>query len=184
MLHEFVIADLLARGAQIDAFGVGTALATSTDTPALGGVYKLVDVASSDAPSYRAKFSEEKTTYPGRKQVFRLPNCDGSSREDVIARESERYPEAELLLGPVMREGKRLVASPNLDQIRARARRLLSRLPEPCRRLQNLEPYPVRFSPELEALFEDLRHGLTQLAGKKGSQGHVATRALSRVDLL
>src|SRR5438309_5625247 len=92
-LDEFVIADLLARGAQIDAFGVGTALATSKDAPALGGVYKLVDVASGDAPSYRAKFSEEKITYPGRKQVFRLPNCDGSAREDVIARESERYPE-------------------------------------------------------------------------------------------
>ena len=167
-LDEFVIADLLARGAQIDAFGVGTALATSKDAPALGGVYKLVDVASGDAPSYRAKFSEEKTTYPGRKQVFRLPNCDGTSREDVIARESERYPDAELLLGPVMREGKRLVPSPNLVQIRARARRVLSRLPEPCRRLQNPEPYPVRFSHELEDLFEDLRHGLTQLAGKKG----------------
>ena len=168
-LDEFVIADLLARGAQIDAFGVGTALATSKDAPALGGVYKLVDVASGDAPSYRAKFSEEKITYPGRKQVFRLPNCDGSSREDVIACESERYPEAELLLSPVMREGKRLVPSPNLVQIRDRARRELSRLPETCRRLQNPEPYPVRFSRELEALLEDLRHGLTQLAGRKGT---------------
>ena len=168
-LDEFVIADLLARGAQIDAFGVGTALATSKDAPALGGVYKLVDVASGDVPSYRAKFSEEKITYPGRKQVFRLPNCDGSSREDVIARESERYPEAELLLGPVMREGKRLVPSPNVIQIRDRARRELSRLPEPCRRLQNPGPYPVRFSRQLEALLEDLRHGLTQLAGKKST---------------
>ena len=168
-LDEFVIADLLARGAQIDAFGVGTALATSKDAPALGGVYKLVDVASGDVPSYRAKFSEEKITYPGRKQVFRLPNCDGSSREDVIARESERYPEAELLLGPVMREGKRLVPSPNVIQIRDRARCELSRLPEPCRRLQNPGPYPVRFSRQLEALLEDLRHGLTQLAGKKST---------------
>lgn len=112
-------------------------------------MYKLVDVASGDAPSYRAKFSEEKTTYRGRKQVFRLTNSDGSFREDVIARESERYPEAELLLSPVMREGKRLVPSPNLVQTRARARRELSRLPEPCRRLQNPEPYPVRFSREL-----------------------------------
>ncbi len=168
-LDEFVIADLLARGAQIDAFGVGTALATSKDAPALGGVYKLVDVASGDVPSYRAKFSEEKITYPGRKQVFRLPNCDGSSREDVIARESERYPEAELLLGPVMREGKRLVPSPNVIQIRDRARCELSRLPEPCRRLQNPGPYPVRFSRQLEALLEGLRHGLTQLAGKKST---------------
>ena len=98
-----------------------------------------------------------------------MPNSDGSFREDVIGREFERYPEAELLLSPVMREGKRLVPSPNLVQIRDRARRELSRLPETCRRLQNPEPYPVRFSRELEALLEDLRLGLTQLAGKKGA---------------
>jgi nicotinate phosphoribosyltransferase len=131
-LDEFVIADLLARGAQIDAFGIGSALATSKDAPALGGVYKLVDVESGDAPSYRAKFSEEKITYPGRKQVFRLPNSDGSSRGDVIARESERYPEAELLLSPVMREGKRLVPSPKLVQIRDRVRRELPACPSPA----------------------------------------------------
>ncbi|PYX85146.1 MAG: nicotinate phosphoribosyltransferase, partial [Acidobacteria bacterium] len=39
-LDEFVIADLLARGAQVDSFGVGTSLATSKDAPALSGVYK------------------------------------------------------------------------------------------------------------------------------------------------
>ena len=72
LLDEFVIADLLTRGVQIDTFGVGTALTTSKDAPALGGVYKLVDVASVTALSGRAKFSEEKITYPGRKQVLRL----------------------------------------------------------------------------------------------------------------
>jgi nicotinate phosphoribosyltransferase len=166
-LDEFVIADLLTRGAQIDTFGVGTALATSKDAPALGGVYKLVDVASVNALSGRAKFSEEKITYPGRKQVFRLSHSDGSSRGDVIAREAERYPQAQLLLSRVMREGKRLTPSPNLEQIRDRARHELSCLPEPCRRLQNPEPYPVRFSRELEVLLEDLRHDLTLPAGKK-----------------
>jgi nicotinate phosphoribosyltransferase len=97
-----------------------------------------------------------------------MPHSDGSSRGDVIARETERYPEAQLLLSRVMREGKRLTPSPNLEQIRDRTRYELSRLPEPCRRL-NPEPYPVHFSRELEALLEDLRHGLTQRAGKKGA---------------
>ena len=59
-LDEFAIAELLAGGAAIDAFGVGTALATSQDAPSLNGVYKLVDVASGGATSYRAKFSEKK----------------------------------------------------------------------------------------------------------------------------
>ena len=62
-----------------------------------------------------------------------------------------------------------LTPSPNLEQIRDHARHELSRLPELCRRLQNPEPYPVHFSRELEALLEDLRHGLIQPAGKKGA---------------
>ena len=43
-LDEHRIAQLLADGAPIDAFGVGTALSTSSDAPALGGVYKLVEI--------------------------------------------------------------------------------------------------------------------------------------------
>lgn len=90
-LDEFVLADLLARGAQIDAFGVGTALATSEDAPAMGGVYKLVDLESEGEISYRAKFSPDKTTYPGRKQLFRFCNADGTFREDVIACGNEQF---------------------------------------------------------------------------------------------
>jgi nicotinate phosphoribosyltransferase len=80
-LDEYVISELLARGAQVDAFGVGTSLATSKDAPSLGGVYKLVDVYSDDGPSYRAKLSGGKATYPGCKQVFR-----GSGRRNVLWR--------------------------------------------------------------------------------------------------
>src|SRR6185295_930023 len=41
-LNETRIAELISRGARIDSFGVGTELATSYDSPALSGVYKLV----------------------------------------------------------------------------------------------------------------------------------------------
>ena len=68
-----------------------------------------------------------------------------------------------------MREGKRLTPPSNLEQIRARALHELSRLAETYGRLQNHEPYPVHFSRELEALFKDLHHGLTQRAGKTGA---------------
>ena len=40
-LDEIRIAELLAAGAPIDGFGVGTALDTSSDVPALDAVYKL-----------------------------------------------------------------------------------------------------------------------------------------------
>jgi nicotinate phosphoribosyltransferase len=163
-LDEFAIADLLAGGAQVDAFGVGTALATSKDAPALGGVYKLVDVQSGEGPTYRAKFSEEKVTYPGRKQVFRFPDEAGSYCEDVIARETERHPGAEPLLSCVMRQGKRLVPSPSLPSIQRRAREEVAKLPQACRRLRNSQTYPVRFSGELERLLEDVRDRLAGVA--------------------
>ena len=42
-LNEYKISQMLAKGACIDSFGVGTEMVTSKDTPALGGVYKLVE---------------------------------------------------------------------------------------------------------------------------------------------
>lgn len=54
-------------GAPIDAFGVGTKLAVSVDAPEVDMAYKLVEYAGKG----RFKLSRGKTTYPGRKQVFR-----------------------------------------------------------------------------------------------------------------
>lgn len=166
-LDEFVIVDLLARGAQLDAFGVGTALATSKDAPALSGVYKLVDVESGEGPSYRAKFSEEKATYPGRKQVFRFSDSNGSYSEDIIACEAERYPDGKPLLSCAMRQGQRLAPSSNLQQIQNRARQEIAKLPDACRRLRPAEAYPVRFSRGLEKLLENVRERLSAPTAKR-----------------
>ena len=43
-LNEYLIQDLVNRGAPIDSFGVGTELSTSRDDPAMNGVYKLVAI--------------------------------------------------------------------------------------------------------------------------------------------
>lgn len=168
-LDEFVIADMLARGAQVDSFGVGTSLATSKDAPALSGVYKLVDVfrEHDDSPSYRAKLSGEKVSYPGCKQVFRRSVADGSYVEDIIARCAETHPEAQALLHRVMRNGKRLAASPSLPDIRSRAQQDLARLPQACRKLANADSYPVRFSSEVTALLEEFRSRFAQPVDKK-----------------
>ncbi len=82
-LNEYKIDSLLAGGAPIDAFGVGTELATSIDAPALGGVYKLVEMEAGGRKVGRAKSSAEKTTYPLGKQVFRTFS-DGKYRADTI----------------------------------------------------------------------------------------------------
>src|ERR1043166_5288826 len=49
-LNEYKIDDLLAQGAPIDAFGVGTELVTSRDDPSLGMVYKLVEQQTAEGP--------------------------------------------------------------------------------------------------------------------------------------
>src|SRR5215471_15139274 len=128
-LDEHVITEMLARGAQVDAFGVGTSLATSKDAPTLSGVYKLVDVETGDGPSCRAKLSNDKATYPCRKQVYRLKDADGTYTGDLVARETEDHEDAEPLLSCVMRAGKRLAKTLSLQEIQQYSRASLSRLP-------------------------------------------------------
>ena len=80
-LDEDLIADLKRQGAPINSWGVGTHLITSSDHPALGGVYKLVAVRKGDGPwEPRIKLSSNpgKMTDPGRKRVVRY--YDGAGR--------------------------------------------------------------------------------------------------------
>src|ERR1700688_3526722 len=83
-LDEDRITSLLAEGACIDGFGVGTALVTSNDSPTLGVIYKLVEIEIGGEVRSAAKFSSAKVTYPGRKQVYRFSHPDGSFGNDVI----------------------------------------------------------------------------------------------------
>jgi nicotinate phosphoribosyltransferase len=161
-LDEYAIAKLLVGGAQIDAFGVGTALATSKDAPALGGVYKLVDLETGGDISYRAKFSEEKITYPGRKQIFRFRGSDGKSSKDIVACESEEFPDGEVLLHRVMQNGARVGPSPDLQEIQQHARQKLDMLPKECLRLDQPEPYSVSFSQHLRALLTVVRKDIKE----------------------
>ena len=156
-LNEYKIKELLDEGAPIDVFGVGTDLATSRDAPALGMVYKLVETDEGGKAEYKAKFSDGKVNYPGRKQVFRFIR-DGMFTHDVLsACAEESFPEAEPLLEPVLREGKRLVPRPSFAERRERVRSGLSKLPEIHKRLEAAEAYPVRPSPNLERRLEELR---------------------------
>jgi nicotinate phosphoribosyltransferase len=58
----------------------------------------------------------------------------------------------EPLLDCVMRDGRRLRASPSLDEIRARAKRDLERLPGPLQRLEPDANYPVAIGADLVEL--------------------------------
>jgi len=163
-LDEDRIAALLESGARIDAFGVGTALATSADAPSLGVIYKLVEVERGGAVRNAAKFSEAKVTYPGRKQVFRFAGAGGKYAEDVIALEDEQFPGAKPLLIPVMRKGKRVLPVTDLGEAQKRCLESLERLPAPVRALDGQSSYPVRHSARLKELFERVRERVERAA--------------------
>src|SRR3984893_16706195 len=93
---------LLAKGAAIDAFGVGTALATPGDTPPLRLIYKLVEVQRGGKIREGANSNEAKVTYPGRKQVFRHSTAAGEIKSDKMALDGERTEGGDPLLVEVM----------------------------------------------------------------------------------
>ena len=149
-LDENRIRDLIAAGAPIDAFGVGTALTTSEDAPALGGVYKLVQLQEGKRVRDVMKRSTGKATWPGRKQVFRVIEEDKAVR-DVIALDDEAG-HGRPLLEQVVSGGARVVPRQTLAAIRARARDLIAELPEPLRDLEAEASYPVLVSSRLDQL--------------------------------
>jgi nicotinate phosphoribosyltransferase len=144
-LDEWRIDHLLAAGAPIDGFGVGTEMVTSRDAPALSLVYKLVAIDGAG----RIKLSIGKKSYPLAKQVDRLRDADGRFCADRVIRWDEP-PEGELLLTEVMRGGKLTAPLPDLDQIRRRCADQIAALPEWIRAFDVEPDYPVSFSAALE----------------------------------
>ena len=148
-LQERRIAELVAAGAPIDLWGVGTELGTSRDSPVVNGVYKLVADRADGAWRGVWKRSPEKETHPGPKQVYRAYH-EGTMAGDVIAAEDEAQ-EGEPLLVEAMRGGE-IVHEETLDEIRDRAASQLAALPEALRPPEDdVDPYPVTYSEKLEA---------------------------------
>jgi nicotinate phosphoribosyltransferase len=152
-LDEHEIASLVAAGAPIDGFGVGTAAVVAKDAPTLDSAYKLVSYA--DKP--RLKLSPEKETLPDRKQVYRVWR-EGVMAEDVIALASEHLP-GEPLLDVVMREGRRTDAGiRGLQEARERAKQQLGGLPAELRALSPApKAYPTRLSDGMRLELEKVR---------------------------
>ena len=157
-LDEYKIQELLAAGAPIDGFGVGTAMGVSSDVPSLDIAYKLTEYAGHG----RVKLSSTRTVLAGRKQVFR--QAQGSQDVgDTIARAEEQLPGRPLLV-PVMRGGYRLqVAEVSLPQAQAYAREQLARLPQALLALEKAkEPYPVAIFPALREYQQETQRRFTE----------------------
>jgi nicotinate phosphoribosyltransferase len=148
-LEEQRITELVAAGAPIDFWGVGTELGTSRDSPVVNGVYKLVADRADGGWRGVWKRSPDKATHPGPKQVFRTYH-GGTMASDVIAAEDES-PGGEPLLVEAMRGGE-IVREEALDEIRDRTASQLAALPEALRPPEDdVDPYPVTYSDRLNA---------------------------------
>lgn len=93
-LDEYTIQSLFVQEAPLDAFGVGTKLATCDPQPSLGGVYKLSAFQDAIHATWQPvmKLSEQafKRTIPGVQQILRFKNAQGQLQGDVIIDISEK----------------------------------------------------------------------------------------------
>ena len=98
-LDEYLINDLKQQGACIDIWGVGTKLITSSDCPALGGVYKLAAEIIDGRVVNKMKVTENpaKVTNPGIKKLLRLYDATGMAVADLIALADEEFDESKPL---------------------------------------------------------------------------------------
>lgn len=150
-LDEQRIAGLVAAGAPIDGFGVGTAISAVRDAPALGGVYKLVETMEGGTPRPTVKLSTGKRTFPGRKQVWRVTE-GGVARHDVMGLEGEQGQDGRPLLVRAIRNGARVQAPEPLAEAQQRCASRVAQLPPAIRALESGPPFPVRISPALDQL--------------------------------
>lgn len=151
-LDEARVHALVAAGAPIDGFGIGTSLTTSSDAPYLDAVYKLQEYCG----RARRKRSTGKSTWPGRKQVWRRRAADGTFAGDVVGLENEAHA-GEALLVPVMQAGQRVAPVATLEEARRRCREQLAALPAALRTPAPPWPaYPVELSAGVRALADQV----------------------------
>ena len=145
---EHKIAGLLADGAKIDAFAVGTKMGVSADAPYFDIAYKLVRYA--DRPVM--KLSTGKATLVDKKQVWRTFDAQGAMQRDVIALKDETVSAGSPLLEPVMAGGRIIRPLPTLQASRDYFQAQFAMLPATYKSLQDPVSYPVSLSAGLKKL--------------------------------
>ena len=154
-LNEYKIKKIIDESAPIDAFGVGTELATSRDDPTISGVYKIIEY--NGIP--KIKISEKKITYPGIKQVYRIFDEKSIFKEDILSLENELPPtNSEPLIIPIMKEGELLIELPKLDDIRKFYLDNIKKLPGDYKKLEEIDKVNVKISEKLQNLTDSLKN--------------------------
>lgn len=152
-LDEYRLDEFVRAGAPLDAFGVGTQLATSADAPSLSAVYKLVELHHDDHMHYTAKFSTDKQTLPGAKQVYRYADHDTVALYSECNSSYKGVP----LLRPVIVQGELVETLPSVSAARKYSIEAQAALPSDLHSLTPSEPYAVTMSSNLLTLAEGRR---------------------------
>lgn len=157
-LDEYEIKKLKESGARINAWGVGTRLVTSKDHPALGMVYKLVELDRKP----KIKIAGEKTINPGKQNVWRnyierarfyepMNDLIGASNEDLFC---ESIPDELtcMLTKTFVDNGKLRGILPKLREIKEQAKENIESLPERYKKFKMPSKYSVELSLKLKKL--------------------------------
>lgn len=164
-LNEYKIENMLSAKTPVDFFGVGTQVATSFDAPTLQGVYKMVEIEEKGKVCYRAKFSRDKITLPGRKQIWRYKNEDGIIQRDLLAFVDEDYSaEAKPLLKAYFLAGQLVQKPKSVNQARENWRKNQAELPKDLRLIAQQSSYPIEVSKKLRHVSNVLKNEMMELS--------------------
>jgi nicotinate phosphoribosyltransferase len=150
-LDEYSLARDFTGETPADGFGIGTHLDVSADAPYLDCAYKIQEYAGQP----RRKRSAGKSTWPGRKQVYRSQDSEGRIQCDLITLADEQA-DGRALLECVMRGGIRVAKSPGLGAVRDYAASELASLPGAMSDPFSKTHYPVEISTSLRGLVEQV----------------------------
>ena len=174
-LDEYIIRDMLLQGAEVDTFGVGERLITSSSQPVFGGVYKLVAIEDEDGtikPKIKISENVEKITTPCFKKLWRLYDKDTNkaiadviSLHDEVIDDNKPYelfdPEhtwkrktiENYIAIPLMKQyfekGKLVYDMPTLEHIKHYCKAHLDTLWDEVKRFENPHTYYVDLSDKL-----------------------------------
>ena len=172
-LDEYILSSLHQQNAKIDSYGIGTKLITSSDVPALGGVYKMSALQVDGVWEAKIKLSDtaEKITNPGIKTTYRLYDEEKMAVADLICLRNETFDTTKPLtifhpvetwkkmtltkytmrnlMVEVFRDGKQVYTSPSVKEIAAYSQLVRSEFWEEFVRLINPSEYKVDLSDQL-----------------------------------
>jgi nicotinate phosphoribosyltransferase len=149
---EYKIQQVLAKGAQVDSFGVGTKMGVSADAPYMDMAYKLVQYNGQPV----LKLSPGKMTLAGDKQVFRFYNERGQMEKDILGLRPEKHEGGQPLLEKFMNKGKIIQSLPSLPEIRERFLDEFARLASQYKEISSHPPrFPVEYSRALQQLQQE-----------------------------